>query len=212
MSRYKTEQEDFWAGEFGDEYSSRNRSERLLASNVAFFARILDRCAPIRSVMEFGANVGMNLQALKHLLPEVQLSALEINAHAVKELRKIKELKVYDMSLLDFTSDYQRDFVFVKGVLIHIDPESLPQAYNVLYECSSRYICVAEYYNPKPVEVPYRGREKRLFKRDFAGEMMDLFDDLRLVDYGFVYHRDALFPQDDITWFLMEKSHGPEVG
>jgi hypothetical protein len=28
---------------------------------------------------------------------------------------------------------------------------------------------------------------------------------MHLCDYGFVYHRDPLFPQDDITWFLMEK-------
>jgi spore coat polysaccharide biosynthesis protein SpsF len=26
-----------------------------------------------------------------------------------------------------------------------------------------------------------------------------------LVDYGFAYHRDPNFPQDDITWFLLEK-------
>ena len=26
-----------------------------------------------------------------------------------------------------------------------------------------------------------------------------------LVDYGFVYHRDNCFPQDDINWFLFEK-------
>ena len=41
---------------------------------------------------------------------------------------------------------------------------------------------------------------------NFAGEMLDRFRDLRLVDYGFVYHRDVNFPQDDITWFLMEKA------
>jgi spore coat polysaccharide biosynthesis protein SpsF len=38
----------------------------------------------------------------------------------------------------------------------------------------------------------------------FAGEIMDRFEDLILVDYGFTWHRDE-FPQDDITWFLMEK-------
>jgi spore coat polysaccharide biosynthesis protein SpsF len=26
-----------------------------------------------------------------------------------------------------------------------------------------------------------------------------------LIDYGFVYHRDTAHPQDDITWFLLEK-------
>jgi len=43
-----------------------------------------------------------------------------------------------------------------------------------------------------------------LFKRDFAGELMDNFP-VELVDYGFQYHRDV-FPADDVTWFLMRKN------
>jgi len=43
------------------------------------------------------------------------------------------------------------------------------------------------------------------FKRDFAGEMLDRYRDLKLVDYGFAYHRDPAFSHDDITWFLLEK-------
>ena len=70
---------------------------------------------------------------------------------------------------------------------------------------SKRYICIVEYYNPTPVSVSYRGHDDRLFKRDFAGEMMDKYNDLRLVNYGFVYHRDLNFPLDDLTWFLLEK-------
>ncbi|MBV7550115.1 hypothetical protein KW849_27925 [Pseudomonas sp. PDM26] len=56
-----------------------------------------------------------------------------------------------------------------------------------------------------PVEAPYRGNSGKLFKRDFAGEMLDRYDDLHLVDYGFDYHRDRQFPVDDITWFVLEK-------
>jgi spore coat polysaccharide biosynthesis protein SpsF len=69
-----------------------------------------------------------------------------------------------------------------------------------------RYICICEYYNPTPVEVTYRGYQEKLFKRDFVGEILDMYPDLELVDYGFVYHRDNNFPQDDITWFLIQKS------
>ena len=74
-----------------------------------------------------------------------------------------------------------------------------------MFQSSHRYICIAEYYNPTPVEVPYRGHQNKMFKRDFAGEMLDKFQDLRLLDYGFVYHRDTQFPQDDVNWFLLEK-------
>jgi spore coat polysaccharide biosynthesis protein SpsF len=90
-------------------------------------------------------------------------------------------------------------------VLIHINPDELAGVYDMMLKASSRYILIAEYYNPVPVEVAYRGHGGVLFKRDFAGEMMDRSGSLRLVDYGFVYHRDPLFPQDDGTWFLMER-------
>ena len=96
--------------------------------------------------------------------------------------------------------------MLIKGVLIHIAPEELLEVYDKLYNSSKRYICIAEYYNPVPVEVQYRGHSGKLFKRDFTGEMLDKYSDLQLVDYGFIYHRDNNFPQDDITWFLLEKS------
>ena len=97
------------------------------------------------------------------------------------------------------------DLVLVKGVLIHVQPAMLPVAYDRIYAAAGRLILLAEYYNPSPVTVPYRGHADRLFKRDFAGEMLDRYPDLRLRDYGFAYHRDAACPQDDLTWFLLEK-------
>jgi len=90
-------------------------------------------------------------------------------------------------------------------LLIHLQPSLLERAYKVLYESSKRYICIAEYYDPNPVSIPYRGHNDKLFKRDFAGEMMDKYPDLKLVDYKFTYKRDNKFPLDDITWFLLEK-------
>ena len=76
-----------------------------------------------------------------------------------------------------------------------------------MYAASRRYICLIEYYNPTPVEVPYRGEREKLFKRDFAGELLDTYPDLRLCAYGFQYHRDSNFPMDDVNWFLLEKLH-----
>ena len=206
MSEFKTEQESFWAGEFGDDYIDRNQGNKLVAVDTALFAQILFRAnQPVESVIEFGANIGLNLRAIHKLLPEAELSGIEINSKAVEKLGVIDKVKVYASSILDFVLDYQRDFVLIKGVLIHINPDMLPVVYNLLHATSKRYICIVEYYNPTPVEVPYRGHAGKLFKRDFAGEMLDQFDDLRLVDYGFVYHRDSKFPQDDLNWFLLER-------
>ena len=205
MSGYKTEQEEFWAGQFGDDYTNRNQGSQLIASNTALFASIIARTRQVKSILELGANRGLDLLALRSLLPAVELSAIEINPKAVKELESINNLKIYQQSILDFSVDYQRDLVLSKGLLIHIAPEMLPRAYQVLYESSSRYICLAEYYNTTPVEVEYRGNKGKLFKRDFAGEMMDRYPDLALLDYGFTYHRDNNFPQGDLTWFVLSK-------
>jgi spore coat polysaccharide biosynthesis protein SpsF len=82
-------------------------------------------------------------------------------------------------------------------------PTDLPAVYENIYLLSNRYILLAEYYNPSPMEIPYRGFTNRLWKRDFAGEMMDRYP-LKLIDYGFTYHRGE-FPQDDINWFLLSK-------
>ena len=203
----KTEQEEFWQGNFGDEYVDRNQSDLLLASNTSFFSKVFNRTGKIDSIMEFGCNIGMNLKAIRALLPESNLSGIEINKRAVDDLNKWEgKAHVIEGSILDIELDTRFDLTLIKGVLIHINPERLDDVYTRLYNFSDKYICIAEYYNPTPVTIPYRGHDNRLFKRDFAGELMSKYSDLELVDYGFLYHNDPIFPQDDITWFLMKKS------
>lgn len=202
---FKTEQESFWAGDFGDEYTVRNDSAEVVAGNISLFQKALDKKESPSSVIEFGANRGMNILALKKLLPNAEFAALEINESAVKELRGIDGVSAIQTSIMDYAPTKKYEMSLIKGVLIHINPDELPSVYTKLYESSSRYILIAEYYNPSPMSIPYRGHENRLFKRDFAGEMLDKYSDLKLVDYGFCYHRDVTFPLDDITWFLLEK-------
>jgi pseudaminic acid biosynthesis-associated methylase len=206
MNNFKTPQENFWAGNFGSEYISRNEGDQLLASNLNFFSKALKQAVKIQSCHEFGANIGMNLRALRLLYPDANLSAVEINPEAVKILAEfVGEKNIYEGSIFDYPIANQFDLSLIKGVLIHINPEMLSVVYQKLYQASKKYILICEYYNPSPVAINYRGHSDRLFKRDFAGELMDKYSDLVLVDYGFSYRRDPAFPQDDITWFLIEK-------
>lgn len=205
MQQYKTEQEKFWAGKFGNDYIARNQDKEIIASNIALFANVLHKTRNVKSIIEFGANIGNNLKAIRLLYPDVNLSAIEINASAVEYLEKIENLTVYHQSILEFIPEEKKDFVFIKGVLIHINPDMLPIVYKHLYETSNRYICISEYYNPIPMELNYRGHSEKMYKRDFAGELLDLYPDLELVAYGFGYHRDPVFEQGDMTWFLLEK-------
>lgn len=203
---YKTAQESFWAGEFGEDYIVRNQGDKLLAANLNFFNNSLKMATKPTSMIEFGANIGMNLKAMKLLFPEIRIKAVEINEKAYSYLSNlIGKENAFNKSIFDISIQEKVDLVLIKGVLIHINPKMLDIVYKKLYEASSKYIMIAEYYNPTPVTVSYRGHNDRLFKRDFAGEMLEKFPDLELIDYGFSYKRDNNFPQDDITWFLLRK-------
>ena len=200
--------EEFWAGSFGDDYTDRNTSQKYVASNEVLFRRILGERTAISSVLELGANRGHNLEALRRIYPNLQCQAVEINERAAAECARVIGSNNVVVSPIRTARSSLRpaELVLLKGVLIHIQPEDLAQVYELAASFASRWLLICEYYNPTPVEVPYRGHEGRLFKRDFAGEILDRFPTVKLADYGFAYHRDAIAPQDDLTWFLMETS------
>lgn len=203
---HATEQEAFWEGDFGNEYADRNRGTGWVAANLALFSKIFSGTTNLQGILELGSNIGLNLMAIRQLVPTAKLSAVEINKKAATELQvNVPGVDLHLDSILEFQPNTTWDLVFTKGVLIHINPDKLPEVYDLMYRASSRYLLVCEYYNPRPVEISYRGHSSKLFKRDFAGDILDRFPDLTLLDYGFVYHRDPNFPQDDMTWFLMEK-------
>jgi len=201
----KTEQEQFWQGRFGSNYIDRNKSDELLSANIHFFSQVIARTVGVKGILELGCNVGMNLRALKGIKPSYELTGVDINQDAINQVMEWGGAEAISGSILDLQLDKTFDLTFTKGVLIHINPDKLQDVYHTLYSHSNRYILVAEYYNPTPVSIEYHGEKDKLFKRDFAGELLDRYTDLRLVDYGFLYKRDVNFPQDDISWFLMEK-------
>lgn len=202
MSR--TEQERFWEGEFGDQYRGRNRGR--VPHNIALFAAILSHTQPgsIQQVLELGAGDGQNLEAIHALMPDVDLTAVEINE------RTAREIPVGDIicaSAADFTlpKDCTPELVFTKGLLIHVYPQDRPAIYQRMYDASTRYLLTCEYFAPIGIEVRYRGHAGRLWRGDFAGELRDLHRNLIIIARGIALRTDT-FPQDDITWVLMEKT------
>ena len=121
------------------------------------------------------------------------------------KIKKIKIIEVHHSSILNFHAKQTHQLALVKDILIHINPKELDKVYDLLYKATTQYICIAEYYNPTPTEILSRGNKGFLIKRDFCGELLNKYKDLILVKYGLNYHRDPVFPQDDITWFLLEK-------
>ena len=208
-NKFSTEQEEFWSGEFGEDYIERNTKEDLFFSkNLWFFTDALKSIDSLASVIEFGPNIGANLIALHALFPNLQSTGIEINKKAVKELEKnLPNTEAINESILDCEITKEYELSLIKGVLIHQDPSVLDFIYSKLYAASSKYILVAEYYSPVPVELDYRGNSGKLFKRDFAGEILEKYKDLSLVDYGFAYRNEKKAPQDDISWFLLAKEN-----
>lgn len=41
---YRTEQEEFWSGQFGNNYVDRNVGDELIANNIYLFSKILSKC------------------------------------------------------------------------------------------------------------------------------------------------------------------------
>jgi pseudaminic acid biosynthesis-associated methylase len=208
-SSFSTEQETFWRGEFGDAYTERNQGDAIESTNLRFWERIISRTGSIDSCFEIGCNRGLNLDAIKTLLPDCQTAGLEINSHAARVCSG-KGHQVFEESILAHPqpaniSIAMADLSIACGVLIHINPDSLATAYDLLYTISAKFILISEYFSPVPVSIPYRGHANRLFKRDFASELWSRYPGLRLIDYGFVWRRDPVAPLDDINWFIFEK-------
>lgn len=197
--------EQLWRGDFGDAYTRRNTG--LTERNVAFLVRALSRVRhPITSVLEFGCGSGMNLAALGRFIPGVQLDGIEINDEAAVMAAGLGS-HIYRGSAAEWRRPEGKhwDLVVTKGFLIHLSPDDLFKVIDAIFEASNRYILIAEYYNQTPVEVQYRGEMGRMWKRDYATEFLGRYPSLRVIDYGFVWRHDYPWPQDDLTYFLMEK-------
>ena len=113
--KFQSEQEVFWAGGFGDEYTIRNDTKELLLSRKTLLNRALKSSSKLESVIEFGANVGLNLIAVKDLIPGVAATAIEINSSAISKLKMIDDVKVIHGSILESKKIEMYDLAMVIG-------------------------------------------------------------------------------------------------
>lgn len=197
---------EFWAGDFGHAYQQRNRG--LWPRNISLFAEIFSHMPrPPNQVLELGCGEGQNLHAIQLLSPRTDLWGFEINESAAERAREtVRPATVVtgDALTLRLPCEGQADLVLTKGFLIHVPPDRYPEAVEAIWAQSMRWILLCEYYNPALVEVPYRGHAGRLWKNDWPSLFRDRGPH-ELRAYGFRYRGDLVAPQDDLTWFLIEK-------
>src|SRR5947209_1824995 len=99
MSTSTTPQATFWQGEFGDSYTDRNvASPEQLQARRAMWSEILSHTlpAPPQSILEVGANLGINLRSLR-ALTSARFLALEPNDKARQRLIDDGVVKAEDL-------------------------------------------------------------------------------------------------------------------
>ena len=217
---YRTKQEKRWAGELGNKYTKHNtiyateenkntlaRGQEHVRQNVILFDKIFKGFPfkKVKSVLEFGAGVGMNLIVLKDVFPKARLSAVEINQQAADKLKNVTDSKnIFVQSMFD-PLPITADLVLSKGLLIHINPRFLKKAYSQLYNHSNRYIILVEHYSRKPKRIEYRGYKDAFWKRHFAGEMLAQYPDLKVLRSGPVKASFGPGANASFRWYLMQK-------
>jgi pseudaminic acid biosynthesis-associated methylase len=198
---------DIWKGSFGDDYTERclPDDDRLHRATIQW-ANLLGRIAsdPPKSILEIGANVGLNLMALQRIT-SAQLWALEPNVRARSALGEI----LAPEQIIDGTAeniplaDGVADLVFTSGVLIHIHPDNLLRACSEIVRCARKYVVCIEYFSHEPEVKQFRGQEAILFKRDFGSFYLDCFPDLKIVDCGFNWRRTT--GASNTTWWILRR-------
>ena len=97
---YRTEQEEFWSGEFGNLYIERNASERSQLAKLIMFSQIIRNMPRIKSIVELGCNIGLNLRALKTINSNFEVAGYEINKNAIIKAKEIKVGEIIEESVI----------------------------------------------------------------------------------------------------------------
>lgn len=193
-----TEQEKFWSGPFGTEYTQRNRVD--WHQRRSFWELMLEQTGA-KSVLEVGCNAGWNLLALKSLDPLIQVVGVDVNRDALKEANlagiDARELPAESVGRL-WPGKF--DLVFTAGVLIHVPPETLSDVMRAIIAASKHWVLAVEYPAATSEEIDYRGHSQRLWRRPFGG----LYEDMGLVmvSHGDLGKGDGF---DNCRFWLMRK-------
>lgn len=185
---------DLWSGDFGNDYTRRNQV--AWRARIAFWRKIIEQSTSARSVFEMGANAGWNLSAIHWLDDGIIARGNDINDQAAQQAR---DAGLHVETRIDFPNmPGKAELVFTAGVLIHIEPEHLPEVMLRLIDKSYRWVLAIEYAADIETQVEYRGHTEKCWKRPY-GKLYEALG-LKLVESG-----DAGLGFDRCMYWLMEK-------
>jgi pseudaminic acid biosynthesis-associated methylase len=187
-----TEQSEKWRGEFGRQYSERNRFSsaefdetyriKYGVTRTSLNVRFLGDIPRSVSILEVGCNLGNQL-VLLHEMGFESLDGIEIHEEIVRNAQsRVPFARIAKGSALKIPfDDASFDLVFTSGLLIHISPEDLPTVMNEIHRCAKKWIWGFEYHSAETTEVPYRGQSALLWKADYVRLYTERFADLELI-------------------------------
>jgi len=191
---------EFWAGDFGNEYTNRNRVD--WRARIPFWDRIM-QITGIRSAFEVGCNAGWNLSAIKHANHgyNVYSEGCEINYTAAFQANAAGvNVRHGDLNTCDINNEFE--LVFTAGVLIHTPPDEIVSLMRAIIDASCDYVLAIEYEAKREEEVEYRGHAGKLWKRPY-GNMYELMG-LTLAVTGKMGKEDGFDP-NGVTYWLFRK-------
>jgi pseudaminic acid biosynthesis-associated methylase len=187
------QQENFWKGDFGKEYTERNNFSQEEWDNVykktwgvtkiQMNEKAIGELPRDIKILEVGCNIGMQLLGLQRMGFK-NLYGIELQAYAVEKAKKnTLGINIIQGSGFDipFKNSYF-DLVCTNGVLIHIAQKNLKSIMSEIVRCSNKYIMGFEYYNDKVKEINYRGNKGFLWKGDYEKMYRDYFPELKSVN------------------------------
>lgn len=196
---------ELWAGDFGNDYTKRNTATpdaRLQMWKMLFPANC-------ESVLEVGANIGLNLEAI------ARLSSCELYAAEPNDAARAELIEGDITPERNITADYAdklsfpdgvADLAITSGLLIHIPPDKLLASMKEIHRCAKKWIISAEYFAPQEEMIPYRGHNDALWRRDYGSLWLDNFPDLHCQAAVFAWKR--MTGLDNLTYWVFEK--GPK--
>ena len=180
-----SKQSDIWSGDFGDDYTDRNKIN--YRNNLKVFIDVITALKNKYhdySVLEIGCNKGHNLTALKFLgFKQVNIIGVDINDYALRLAREDGH-NVINENILNLSFDNNTfDLVFTMGVLIHISPDDIDKAVKEMCRVSKKYILAMEYPADTEEVVHYHGRDDLLWKRNFARVLTEANPNIRIIGH-----------------------------
>ncbi len=111
--------------------------------------KVLRKIKGVESILEVGCGYGRITKILKQTFPQAKITAIDISIHQLRQARKVlKKIRFNEMSLFHLPLIPTYDLVIAIEVLMHIHPDKIAEAINILSQKSNHYILNLDWYDP----------------------------------------------------------------